>query len=174
MTAKEPLISVIIPIYNVAPYLRECLDSVLAQTFADWEAICVDDGSTDESGAILDEYAARDSRFRIIHQKNAGVSAARNAALKKAQGEYIAFVDADDAVVSSWLQYASNLLSTKCDVGMMSYRHWHGESFVNTEQTEVVCYDTREKVLKFFSKHVYGYTPFLFFCRRPAIPKRDA
>ena len=158
--------SIIIPVYNVAPYLRECLDSVLAQTFADWEAICVDDGSTDGSGAILDEYAAKDSRFRVIHQRNAGVSAARNEALKKAQGEYIAFVDADDAVVPSWLQYASNLLSPKCDVGMMSCRHWHGESFVNAEQTKVVCYETREQVLNFFSKHVYGFTPFLFFCRR--------
>lgn len=75
--------SIIIPVYNVAPYLRECLDSVLAQICTDWEweAICVDDGSTDGSGAILDEYAARDGRFKVIHQTNAGVSAARNAAL---------------------------------------------------------------------------------------------
>ena len=64
----NPVFSIIIPVYNVAPYLRECLDSVLAQTFADWEAICVDDGSTDGSGAILDEYAAKDARFRIVHQ----------------------------------------------------------------------------------------------------------
>ena len=71
----KPFFSVIIPVYNVAPYLRECLDSVLKQTFTDWEAICVDDGSTDESGAILDEYAAKDKRFRVIHQANAGVSA---------------------------------------------------------------------------------------------------
>lgn len=74
-----PLSSIISPVYNVAPYLRECLDSVLAQTFACWEAICVDDGSTEGSGAILDECAARDPRFRIINQPNAGVGAARNA-----------------------------------------------------------------------------------------------
>lgn len=90
--------SIVIPVYNVASYLRECLDSVLAQTFTDWEAICVDDGSTDGSGSILDEYAVRDGRFRIIHQKNAGVSAARNAALDVAQGEWIWFVDADDMI----------------------------------------------------------------------------
>lgn len=89
--------SIIIPVYNVAPYLRECLDSVWAQTFTDWEAICVDDGSTDGSGAILDEYAAKDNRFRVIHQKNAGVSAARNASLDVARGEWIAFLDGDDA-----------------------------------------------------------------------------
>ena len=88
--------SIIIPVYNVSPYLRECLDSVLAQTFTDWEAICVDDGSTDGSGAILDEYAAKDARFKVIHQKNAGVSAARNVALGVVSGEWLTFLDADD------------------------------------------------------------------------------
>lgn len=95
--------SVIIPVYNVAPYLRECLDSVLAQTFTDWEAICVDDGSTDESGVILDEYGKKDARFRVIHQENAGVSAARNAALGVANGEWILFLDADDVWSQSCL-----------------------------------------------------------------------
>lgn len=94
--------SIIIPVYNVAPYLRECLDSVLAQTFANWEAICVDDGSTDGSGTILDEYAAKDKRFRVIHQANAGVSAARNVALDVMKGEWVGFLDADD-VLSPWM-----------------------------------------------------------------------
>ena len=88
--------SIVIPVYNVASYLRECLDSVLAQTFADWEAICVDDGSTDGSGAILDEYAAKDGRFKVIHQTNSGVSAARNAGLKFIRGDWFLFLDADD------------------------------------------------------------------------------
>lgn len=91
-----PYFSIIIPVYNVAPYLRECLDSVLAQTFTAWEAICVDDGSTDGSGAILDEYAAKDKRFRVIHQANAGVSAARNVAIGAVKGEWVGFLDADD------------------------------------------------------------------------------
>lgn len=95
---KRPFFSIIIPVYNVAPYLRECLDSVLAQTFKDWEAICVDDGSTDGSGEILDEYGARDKRFRVVHQGNAGVSAARNRGLEEAKGEWIWFVDADDSI----------------------------------------------------------------------------
>ena len=95
--------SVIIPVYNVAPYLRECLDSVLAQTFADWEAICVDDGSTDGSGAILDEYADRDSRIRVFHQPNAGVSVARNKALDVAKGEWICFLDSDDQLREDFL-----------------------------------------------------------------------
>lgn len=92
----NPIFSIIIPVYNVEPYLRECLESVLAQTFDDWEAICVNDGSIDGSGAILDEYSVKDSRFLIIHQSNAGVSAARNVALAVAQGEWLTFLDGDD------------------------------------------------------------------------------
>lgn len=91
-----PLFSIIIPVYNVASYLRECLDSVLGQTFTDWEGICVDDGSIDGSGAILDEYAAKDKRFMVIHQKNAGVSAARNAAMELMTGKWFLFLDGDD------------------------------------------------------------------------------
>lgn len=89
-------VSVIIPVYNVEAYLRECLDSVLNQTLRDIEIICVDDGSTDGSAAILAEYAARDSRVRIVTQKNAGAGAARNAGLALAKGEWLSFLDADD------------------------------------------------------------------------------
>ena len=162
----KPFFSIIIPVYNVAPYLHECLDSVLAQTFTDWEAICVDDGSTDGSGAILDEYAAKDRRFKIIHQENAGVSAARNVALALAHGEYVAFVDADDAVAPYWLQSACNLLVGRPDLGMMSCRRWYGGECESARQTKVEQFDTQEQVLNFFVNHVYGYTPFLFFCRR--------
>ncbi|MDO5463148.1 MAG: glycosyltransferase family 2 protein [bacterium] len=90
--------SIIIPVYNVAPYLRECLESVLAQSFTDWECICIDDGSTDDSGEILDAYAEKDARFRVFHQANAGVSATRNAGLQAAQGEWVWFVDGDDLI----------------------------------------------------------------------------
>ena len=90
--------SIIIPVYNVAPYLRECLDSVLSQTFTDWEAICVDDGSTDGSGAVLDEYASRDSRIKVAHKANEGVSVARNKGIELCSGEYFMFVDSDDSI----------------------------------------------------------------------------
>jgi glycosyltransferase involved in cell wall biosynthesis len=100
-----PFFSIIIPVYNVAPYLRECLDSVLSQTFTDWEAICVDDGSTDGSGAILDEYAAKDKRFRVFHKKTGGVSSARNLALDNAKGEWVWFVDGDDMIHPSSLSW---------------------------------------------------------------------
>lgn len=97
--------SLVIPVYNVAPYLPQCLDSVLGQTCADWEAICVDDGSTDGSGAILDGYAAKYRRFRVIHQKNCGVGTAKNTALGMAQGDWLWFVDADDAIHPEALSY---------------------------------------------------------------------
>ena len=91
-----PVVSVIIPVYKVEKYLKRCLDSLLAQSFSDWQAICVDDGSPDKSPKILDEYAARDSRFKVIHKKNQGVSSARNDGIKNADGKYIHFLDADD------------------------------------------------------------------------------
>ena len=94
-----PKISVVIPVYNSAKYLRECLDSVVSQSFSDWEVVAVDDGSSDESPAILDEYAAKDSRIKVLHKANAGVSAARNDGLNVAVGEYVLFVDSDD-----WLE----------------------------------------------------------------------
>lgn len=100
---QTPKFSIIIPVYNVEPYLRECLDSLLAQTFIDWEAICVDDGSADDSLCILQEYASKDARFRAVHQDNAGVSEARNLGLSLAVGEYIVFLDADDCIESGVL-----------------------------------------------------------------------
>lgn len=89
-------ISVIVPVYKVAPYLRRCVDSILAQTFTDFELILVDDGSPDNCGAICDEYAAKDSRIKVIHKANRGAGAARNGGLEIAQGEWILFCDSDD------------------------------------------------------------------------------
>lgn len=91
-------ISVIVPVYNVKPYLNTCLDSILAQTYEDLQIILVDDGSTDGSGSICHRYAARDKRIRVIHQKNLGVSAARNAGLAAATGAWIGWVDSDDRI----------------------------------------------------------------------------
>lgn len=91
-------VSIIVPVYNVERYLRECLNSISQLKAFVWEAILIDDGSTDTSGQICDEYAKQNSRFRVIHQKNAGVSAARNAGLDAAKGEWIWFVDSDDSI----------------------------------------------------------------------------
>ena len=90
------MISVIVPVYNVEPYLRKCLDSIVAQTYTDLEILVIDDGSTDRCGAICDSYAERDPRIRVFYTENRGLSAARNLGLDHATGEYIGFVDSDD------------------------------------------------------------------------------
>ena len=93
---EKPKVSVVIPVYNVEPYLSECLDSVLSQTLKDLEVICIDDGSVDGSNAILEKYAAQDSRIQILHQNHVGVASVRNVGLDRAVGEYIYFLDSDD------------------------------------------------------------------------------
>ena len=102
------LISVIIPVYNIAPYLPNCLDSLMNQTYENLEIIAVDDGSTDDSGRILDEYSSRDNRIKVIHKRNEGVSAARNDALDIASGDYIGFVDGDDTAEYDMFEFLLN------------------------------------------------------------------
>lgn len=99
----KPKVSVIVPVYNVEKYLRRCIDSILAQTYTDFELLLVDDGSTDASGRICDEYAQKDSRIRVYHKKNGGVSSARNVGLDHIKGEWVTFCDADDWVFPEWL-----------------------------------------------------------------------
>ena len=89
-------ISIIVPVYNVEKYLKECLDSLINQTLEDIEIICINDGSTDNSLAILEEYQKKDSRIKVFSQRNQGVSAARNLGIEKATGEYLTFLDSDD------------------------------------------------------------------------------
>lgn len=101
---KQPEISVIVPVYNAGKYLRRCVDSILAQTFTDFELLLINDGSTDSSPAICDQYASADSRVRVFHKPNGGVSSARNLGLDNARGQWIAFVDADDYVDNGYLK----------------------------------------------------------------------
>ena len=120
---NNPKISVIVPVYNVERYLRKCLDSIIAQTFSDWECICVDDGSPDNSGKILDEYAAKDKRFVIIHKENGGVSSARNAGLDMARGEYITFCDSDDWIEKETYEVAyMNAKKNNADIVTWQYQ----------------------------------------------------
>ena len=101
---QNPLISVIIPMYNGAKYLHKCVDSLLAQTYTNLEIILVDDGSTDESVQMCDELAQREQRIRVIHQANGGISVARNTGIKAAKGEYISFIDVDDWVAPIFIE----------------------------------------------------------------------
>lgn len=123
------MFSVIIPVYNVELYLKGCLESVRGQSFTDWEAVCVNDGSTDGSAAILDDYAAKDARFRIVTQPNGGLSAARNAGLDAAKGEYILFLDSDDWLEENALEVLSTNLEGEdmlCFSGRRFFEATHG------------------------------------------------
>ena len=101
---KSPLVSIIVPVYNVAPFLKRCIDSIIAQTYTYYEVWLVDDGSTDESAGICDSYCCQDERVKVLHKKNGGLSSARNAALDKCNGDYILFVDSDDAISPNGLE----------------------------------------------------------------------
>lgn len=121
---RTPLISVIIPVYNVEKYLRRCLDSVIAQTYQSLEIICVDDGSIDDSGKICDQYAVRDARIKVIHQENQGLSAARNRGLDAAEGEYIAFVDSDDYILEDmYKKMLDKLLDYSVDLCVCQWQY---------------------------------------------------
>lgn len=109
---KEIKVSVIVPVYNVEPFLVKCLDSIQTQTYTNWEAILIDDGSTDASGQICDEYAKKDNRFIVVHQKNGGLSNARNTGLSMVSGEYMAFCDSDDYYMPEMLEKLVILVQT--------------------------------------------------------------
>lgn len=158
--------SVIIPCYKVERYIRECLDSVLKQDYADWEAICVDDGSPDKTGVILDEYASRDSRIKVIHQENGGLSAARNAALKMAQGVWLYYLDSDDLMPPNVLAKVHHDVVAHPDADMLWGKlsrfkdglepEWNSGS---SPSVEVDVSDT------FFFRHFSTYFPTFFFKR---------
>ena len=121
LAANLPKVSIIIPVYNVAEYLRRGLDSVLSQSFQDFELILVDDGSTDASGKMCDEYADSDSRIQVIHKENGGVSSARNAGLDCAKGEWVYFIDPDDVLLPDGLRTLVDGISEEVDAVMGGY-----------------------------------------------------
>ncbi len=123
----KPLISIIVPIYNVEKYLSRCINSVLSQTITDFELLLIDDGSTDKSGDICDSYAQKDSRIKVFHKENGGVSAARNYGLDNARGEWIAFVDADDWIDKNmYHQMYNKAISSRADIVLCSFYEYHG------------------------------------------------
>ena len=129
MMNKTPTISVIAPVYNTEKYLPRCIDSILAQTFTDFELLLIDDGSKDNSGAVCDEYASKDERVRVFHKENGGVSSARNVGLDNAKGEWITFVDSDDWIAETMYQEMYELATLEnadivyCDINMVFSSH---------------------------------------------------
>lgn len=113
---NSPFFSVIVPVYNVSQYLRRCIDSVLSQSYGDFELLLVDDGSSDDSGVICDEYAEKDGRIKVFHKENGGVSSARNKGIDEARGNYVVFVDSDDYILSDRLSQILKLSDNNPDI----------------------------------------------------------
>ena len=108
MDKEQPLISVIVPVYNVEKYLKKCVNSITSQTYENLEILLVDDGSTDSSGQICNEFEKNDARIKVIHKKNGGLSDARNAGLDRAKGQYYAFIDSDDYIQDNTIEIMLN------------------------------------------------------------------
>lgn len=130
-----PLISIIIPVYNAAPFLKKCIGSIINQTFQNWELICINDGSTDESGSLLDSYSKQDKRIRVIHKHNEGVSSARNHGLDYSSAPYLTMVDADDWLEPDALNKLIPYISEDdCDLVCCSMRKIFSDGHAETEK----------------------------------------
>lgn len=143
MRGEKILFSIIVPVYNVEKYLDKCLASILEQTFKDFECIIIDDGSPDNSNIIIDKYVKLDQRFKVIHQKNMGLSAARNAGLDIAQKNYIVFVDSDDYIADDYLEkFAAKIASTNAEIVVCGltevFKDYEKSIVFEDESTEVI------------------------------------
>ena len=156
-------LSIIVPIYNVEPYLRRCIDSILAQTYRDFEIILVDDGSTDGCPAICDEYARKDSRVVVIHKENGGLSDARNAGLDVARGEYIGFVDSDDLIHPQMYEILIHSLETaRADIAQCGMCCFGEEEqivykMLNGEALEITYLNAAELLANYYSDGRYRF-----------------
>ena len=146
-----PKISVIVPVYKVENYLRKCLDSLLAQTFQDFEILVIDDGSPDQSGAICDEYASKDVRVKVFHLENHGVSYARNFGIEKASGRWICFVDSDDWAESTMLEEAS-LVAEKTDADLIMWNYYE-----ERPDTQHVAYAVSQPVHELTEQELFDF-----------------
>lgn len=156
------LFSIIIPVYNVEKYIHACLESVLDQSYPDWEAICVDDGSTDRSHAILEEFAAKDNRIIIVSQSNAGTAAARNTGLRSAKGEYIFFLDSDDWLESNALQILSDSVHGE-DMLCFSGRRYF-ESSGRYNKADILPEETYQSGMDYYNDNALLSRDFAFVC----------
>ena len=142
------MISVLVPVYNVEKYLRRCIDSILSQTYTDYEIVLVDDGSTDRSGALCDAYAKEHGCIRVIHQENAGLAQVRNVSVAAARGDYITFVDSDDAIEPTYLEtLLRDLQETGADISICSW----SEVSVDGKRTEL-SWDHKDKGFQVWTK----------------------
>lgn len=155
LSNERPLVSVIIPVYNVEDYLLECLESVKNQTYSNFECIVVDDGSPDASGQIADDFARDDQRFHVIHQKNGGLAVARNAGYDHSSGEFICFLDSDDYWEKDYLEYFLNMIiSTNTDIALsLNYFDFRHAKQVEQDEIRLVSSETTLKKIFYFMQH---------------------
>lgn len=148
---SQKLVSVVVPVYNLEEYLPDCVDSILSQTYTNLQVILVDDGSKDDSGKICDSYAEKDERICVLHQENQGAAAARKNGVQIAEGEYICFVDADDAVSSEMVQFLVREIG-QCDVITSGciYKQLNGEEKIRVDALPEGIYHTPEELDYFF------------------------
>lgn len=142
----KPLISVIIPVYQVAPYLKQCIESIINQTYSNLEIILVDDGSTDESGKICDQYADTDNRINVVHQENKGLSASRNKGIELANGEYLSFIDSDDWVDQRFIDVMYKIsISSGCDIVQCNFRNVIDDwTYIDKREGNYTIYSPKE------------------------------
>lgn len=152
MKDVNPIISVIVPVYNAEKYLRRCIDSILAQTFTDFELLLIDDGSKDRSGEICDGYARKDKRVKVFHKENGGVSSARNLGLDNARGEWICFCDSDDIVTQTYLSDMIGAVNEESQFVLSNYRRIDAKGsvinldYIVLEDADMVRYFIDKKV----------------------------
>ena len=156
------LFSLIIPVFNVEKYLGDCLDSVLNQSFQDWEAVCVNDGSTDGSLSILAEYAAKDVRIKVVSQANAGTAVARNTGLKEASGDYIFFLDSDDWLEANALQIIAEKLNGEDMLCFSGKRYF--ESTRKYNQADILPEKVYQSGMDYYNENALLPRDFAFVC----------
>ncbi|MEW9501068.1 glycosyltransferase family 2 protein [Jeotgalibacillus marinus] len=156
----KPIISIIVPVYNVENHLRKCLDSLLAQTLTNFEVIVVNDGSTDRSGKICDEYSVKDMRIKVIQKENGGLSSARNVGIKAAEGQYIGFVDGDDRIdVNMYENLYRQSIDTKSDISVCTLGREIDGTLVNEEKEKLVKeMDNVEAMRELFKGDLYRFS----------------
>lgn len=163
--------SIVIPVYNVEAYLRDCLESVLHQSFSDWEAICVNDGSTDGSAAILEEYATKEPRIKIITQVNGGLSSARNTGLKAAIGDYVLFLDSDDWLENNALEVLADKVGDEDMVCFSGRRYFESEG--NYHESDRLTESVYWSGMEYYNKNALQRRDFAFVCVVLRIYKRS-
>ncbi|WP_353334002.1 glycosyltransferase family 2 protein [Bacteroides sedimenti] len=165
MNTSTPVISVIVPVYNIRKFLPKCIESILRQTYSDFELLLINDGSTDESGAICDKYALYDNRITVIHKKNSGVSEARNSGIKNSKGKFVCFIDGDDYIENDmleelFLQYNSN----NCHLTVCGFQceDEKGNLLYKTNSSNTYSFDTDSAICSLFDDSIYRYQGYVW------------